>query len=63
MAQHSDHKYLTALRENNSRLLDELYRDCAPGIIRWVTDNNGTSADAADLFQEALISLHRSAHK
>ncbi|TXF91481.1 sigma-70 family RNA polymerase sigma factor [Neolewinella aurantiaca] len=63
MARHSDHKYLTALRENDSRLLEELYRECAPGIIRWVTANNGTAADAADLFQEALISLHHSAHK
>ncbi len=63
MPRHPDHKYLIALKANDSRLLSELYRDCAPGIIRWVTANNGTAADAADLFQEALISLHRSAHK
>lgn len=63
MPQHPDHRYLIALRENNSRLLEELYRDCAPRIAKWVTNNNGTVADARDLFQEALISLHKSAHK
>lgn len=63
MAQHADHVYLVALRKNDSRKLEELYRDCSPGIIRWVTANNGTEADAHDLFQEALLSLHRSAHK
>lgn len=63
MPRHPDHKYIIALRENDPRLLEELYRECAPGIVRWVKANNGTAADAADLFQEALISLHRSAHK
>jgi RNA polymerase sigma factor (sigma-70 family) len=63
MAQHADHVYLVALRVNDSLKLEELYRDCSPGIIRWVTANNGTVADAQDLFQEALISLHRSSHK
>ena len=63
MPQHPDHRYLIALRENDSRLLKELYRDCSPGITKWVKNNNGTEADARDLFQEALISLHRSAHK
>ena len=63
MARHPDHKYILALRDHDGRLLDELYRQSSPGIIRWVTANNGTVADARDLFQEALISLHRSAHK
>lgn len=63
MSQHPDHRYLVALRENDSRLLEELYRDCAPRITKWVIRNNGTAADARDLFQEALISLHKCAHK
>lgn len=63
MVEHPDHVYLVALRENDSRKLEELYAACSPGIIRWVTANNGTVADARDLLQEALISLHGSAHK
>lgn len=63
MPQHPDHRYLKALRDNDSRMLEELYRDCAPKISKWVTRNNGTVADARDLFQEALITLHKSAHK
>lgn len=63
MARHPDHIYLVALRDNDSRKIEELYQKCSPGILRWVRSNNGTAADAADLFQEALISLHRSSHR
>ena len=63
MPRHPDHRYVIALRDNDSRLLEELYRDCAPRITGWVVRNNGTAADARDLFQEALLSLHKSAHK
>ena len=63
MPKHPDHRYIIALRENDSRLLEELYRDCAPRITKWVTNNSGTVTDARDLFQEALIALHKSAHK
>lgn len=63
MSQHPDHRFLQALRDNDSRLLEELYRTCAPRITTWVTRNNGSIADARDLFQEALIVLHKSAYK
>ncbi|MBC6992575.1 RNA polymerase sigma factor [Neolewinella lacunae] len=60
---HPDHRYLTALRENDSQTLEALYRLASPGVQQWVLANGGTMADARDLFQEALISLHRSAHQ
>lgn len=63
MKQHPDYRYLVALRENDSATLEELYRECSPNITQWVLNNSGTVADARDLFQEALISLHSSAHK
>lgn len=63
MPRHADHHYIIALRDNDSRRLEELYRDCAPRITKWVTNNSGTVADARDLFQEALIALHKNAHQ
>ncbi|MTB50153.1 RNA polymerase sigma factor [Lewinella sp. W8] len=63
MSNHPDFRYIIALRDNDSRLLEELYRECSPKILSWVTKNNGSAADARDLFQEALISLHHSAHQ
>ncbi|MEO0734571.1 MAG: RNA polymerase sigma factor, partial [Bacteroidota bacterium] len=63
MSQHPDYRFIVALRENDSRTLEELYRECSPRITSWVLKNSGTVADARDLFQEALISLHASAHK
>lgn len=63
MSTHPDSKYLEALKNNDSRLLAELYRDHSAAIVNWVRRNNGTEDDARDLFQEALLALHYSAHR
>ncbi len=58
---HPDHKYIEALVNNDKELLDEIYRKFS-GRIKWmVLRNNGTEADAADVFQEALISIYHKA--
>lgn len=58
---HPDHKYIEALVNNDKGLLDELYRKFS-GRIKWmVLRNNGTEADAADVFQEALLSIYHKA--
>lgn len=55
--QHPDHKYIDALINNDRVLLDELYRKFS-GKIKWmVLKNHGTEAEAADIFQDALLSL------
>ncbi|MBP6023761.1 RNA polymerase sigma factor [Ferruginibacter sp.] len=61
MAAHPDHKYIEALANNNSALIDELYQRYSAGIKKMVVKNSGTETDAADLFQEVLIELHRKA--
>lgn len=63
MAPHADHRFLIALRENDSRTVAELYDDVFPRINSWIKKNNGGEEDARDLFQEALVSLYHSAHK
>ncbi|OAV46178.1 RNA polymerase sigma factor [Lewinella sp. 4G2] len=63
MAPHADQRYLRALRENDSATVNELYQQSFPKIVTWVKRNNGSEDDAADLFQEALVSLYHSAHK
>lgn len=58
---HPDQKYITALLHNDTSLLDELYKKYS-GKIKWmVLQNNGTETDAADIFQEALISIYHKA--
>lgn len=61
MTPHSDHKYIEALQQNNSVLIEEIYQRFAVRIKQMVVKNSGTETDAADLFQEVLIELHRKA--
>jgi RNA polymerase sigma factor (sigma-70 family) len=61
MLPHSDHKYIKALQANDSVLIEEIYHRYATRIKQMVVKNSGTETDAADLFQEVLIELHRKA--
>lgn len=63
MTPHSDHKYIVALQKNDSVLIEEIYSRYSKRIIQMVLTNNGTETDAADLFQNVLIELHRKAIK
>lgn len=50
------------LNAKDDRLVDqafaELYRENYPVIRSYIKDNNGSDADAADIFQDALIVLY-----
>lgn len=60
---HPDQKYITALLNNDSVLLKELYEKYSGKIKSMVTQNNGTEANAADIFQDALLSIYQRAKK
>lgn len=58
---HADQKYIDALLYNDMVLLEEAYRKFS-GRIKWmVLQNHGTEDDAADIFQDALLSIYRKA--
>lgn len=60
---HPDQRYINALLENDPVLLDELYRKYS-GKIKWmIMQNNGTETDAADIFQEALLTIYNKARQ
>ncbi len=58
---HTDQKYITALLNNDSLLLHELYNKYAGKITQMVLKNNGNVTDAADIFQEALLAIYQKA--
>lgn len=58
---HSDHQYIEALRKNDPHGIRKIYDQYANQALRWVHNNNGTAADAQDVFQEALIVLYEKA--
>ena len=55
----TDQEIISQLREGREhKAFVELYKHL-PKVERMVRDNSGTRADAKDLFQDALIILHR----
>jgi len=63
MPKHNDHKYIEALKNNNRILIDEIYQKWFPEVRNYVAKNSGDVNDAADLFQESLMSILRKARK
>ena len=56
---HQDQRYIDALLHNHQPVLEELYKNFS-GKIKWmILHNHGSEADAADVFQEALLSINR----
>lgn len=60
-ATHPDQRYITALLNNDAVLIDEIYKNCARQVKSYICFNNGTEADAADIFQEAVIDIYHQA--
>ncbi len=58
---HTDQAYIDGLLRNDGAVIDTIYKRFAPGLKRWIIKNNGSPADAGDIFQEALISIFRQA--
>lgn len=54
-----DQDLLDGLLSGDPRKVKMLYDAYLPDIIRYVRQNNGSEADARDLFQEALIAIYR----
>lgn len=58
---HIDHHFIEALRQNDPRGIREIYQRYSTQALRWVTQRQGTAADAKDIFQEAVIALYEKA--
>jgi RNA polymerase sigma factor (sigma-70 family) len=55
---HADHKFIEAFRQNNSLVTREIYEKHAKQAQQWICNNNGTIADARDMFQEAILVVY-----
>lgn len=58
-----DQDLLEGLLEANSQKIKKIYDLALPAVIYWVKENNGSEAEARDIFQEALIALFRKTEK
>ena len=58
---HTDHRYIEAFRSNDERGIREIYKQHSSQTIRWVVSRGGSSDDAQDIFQEALVAIFEKA--
>ncbi|MEL6923563.1 MAG: sigma-70 family RNA polymerase sigma factor [Bacteroidota bacterium] len=54
-----DEKILKGIAAADNESVRQLYDMALPAVIRWVRENNGSEADARDIFQEAVLALFR----
>jgi len=54
-----DQQLLKGIINADQKAVKRIYDLILPSIIHWVKENNGSEADARDIFQEALIALFR----
>ncbi len=54
-----DQNLLEGIRNADPQQIKMVYDQALPSVIAWVLENNGSVADARDIFQEALIALFR----
>ncbi|MCH9661631.1 MAG: sigma-70 family RNA polymerase sigma factor [Bacteroidetes bacterium] len=55
---HSDQKYIHALRDNDSKLISEIYEKFAPKVVNYVRQNSGDEPAARDLIQEVIMIIY-----
>lgn len=60
---HEDQRYVTALLENNHRLIREIYQKFSGSVKAVVVRNSGNIHDAEDLFNELLMEICGQARK
>jgi RNA polymerase sigma factor (sigma-70 family) len=58
---HIDQRYISALLNNNTTIINEIYSKYASKVSAMIIKNNGSSDDAADIFQEALVDIYKKA--
>jgi len=61
MATHNDQKYIRALLNNDSALIEEIYKKCSPQCIKFIKNNRGTKDDAKDIFQNTISYVYSKA--
>jgi hypothetical protein len=58
---HPDQRYIDALRDGDHQVIKEIYARYAREAEQWVRANHGTTDDARDVFQEAVMVVYEKA--
>jgi RNA polymerase sigma factor (sigma-70 family) len=60
---HPDQRYIQALLDNDRTTLSDIYRRFMRRVESYVCANSGTADDAADVFQDSLLTIDRQARR
>ena len=60
-ALHVDQKYIEGLAENNSAVIQSIYKQFVPKVVSYIRNNSGDEDQAQDVVQEVLILLFNQA--
>lgn len=58
---HQDQKYIDGLLQNNSAVIDSIYKNFAPKVKQYIKNNSGDYDQAQDVIQEVLITIYNQA--
>ena len=59
----ADNIYLEGIKSNDSKVLKEIYTKFSSQTAKMVMSAGGTLEDARDVFQDALIVIHKKVHQ
>ncbi len=52
-------RYLKGIAENDYLVLQEIYKESLPEVVKYVKQNSGTLDDAKDVFQEGILAIYK----
>lgn len=58
---HSDQLYIDGLLQNNSGIIQSIYKKFVPKVKNYIRTNSGDDDDANDVIQEVLIAIYNQA--
>jgi RNA polymerase sigma factor (sigma-70 family) len=58
---HVDQLYINGLVENNSSVIESIYKNFVPKVIQYIKNNSGDEDRAQDVVQETLITIYNQA--
>lgn len=61
MNHHPDQHYVEGLLQNDTQVVEEIYRRFSSTVKYFILKNNGDEEDAADIFQESLLDIYNQA--
>lgn len=56
---HIDQQYIEALKNHDSRQIEGIYKNFAPGIKKFLLSKGAGEEEAGDIFQDAVIDVYK----